>query len=458
MRPPRPHRRARERDAGAHDPRCRPGFDPLRQFPRSHPFIRRHLHFGLQRRLFMWFGATILLSGCVVGMIVRFFGNATPGWQPDRARDFVGHSYAGVWHDPVARVLLSQTIARDFQVDVRVRDTAGAVLEQTGGECAHVTHVPVVDAGGATLGEVDVCWDRHSPASLLIPIAGGLIVVWAASGFIARKLSRPIHQLALVADEIGHGRLDSRIRIPRHHRQGEIRVLADALHDMAERIEKQLADQRALLATVSHEIRTPLARMRLLVELARGSESEPDATPTASLEEVDREIVGIDALVSDLLANSRLDFAAVKPVVLDATEVAKQAVERTGIDPTKLVVDDGGLPFLGDPTLVTRAVVNLLENAERHAGGVATFRVHREGAFVVFDVEDDGPGFLPGEEKRVFEPFYKNPRQKGGEALSLGLGLALVRRIALAHGGEVHAENRSSKGARVGLKFATAQP
>ena len=77
---------------------------------------------------------------------------------------------------------------------------------------------------------------------------------------------------------------------------------------------------------------------------------------------------------------------------------------------------------------------------------------------MIFGVEDDGPGFLPGEEKRAFEPFHKNPRQNSGEALSVGLGLALVRRIALAHGGEVHAENRSSKGARVGLKFAMAEP
>lgn len=170
----------------------------------------------------------------------------------------------------------------------------------------------------------------------------------------------------------------------------------------------------------------------------------------------------------DLLANSRLDFAAVQPTVLDAAEIAQQAVERTGVDPSKLVVETGAsgasLSFRGDPTLATRALVNLLENAERHAGGVARFRVHREGDFVVFDVEDDGPGFLPGEEARVFEPFYKNPRNPSESARSTGLGLALVQRIATAHGGAVHAENRADRGehgetgARVGIRFAHVEP
>jgi two-component system OmpR family sensor kinase len=446
-------------------------FDPFRHFPRSHPFFRKYLHFGLQRRLFLWFGATIVLSACVVGGMFRFFGSA-PGWHPDRLRQYFGHVYAEVWNDPAARSALSETVVHDFDVGLRLKDTSGKLLEEHGAYCDHFTGVPVTNHAGETLGEVDVCWERPHSISLLFPIIGGLIVVWGASGFIARKISRPIHQLALVADEIGRGQLQSRIRIPRSHRQGEIRMLADALHDMATRIEKQLTDQRALLATVSHELRTPLARMRLLIELARGqrdSESGDrnlDGTSPASpergrnLDEVDREIVGIDALVADLLANSRLDFAAIQPVTLDATEIAKQAIERTSIDPSKLMVEGDGKPlsFRGDPTLATRAIVNLLENAERHAGGVALFRVHRDGDFIAFDVEDDGPGFLPGEEARVFEPFYKNPRNPTASAHSMGLGLALVRRIVTAHGGQVYAENRSPSGARVGLKFVLIEP
>lgn len=446
-----------------------PGFgpggplDPFARFPRSHPFVRRHLHFGLQRRLFLWFGATIFVSACVVFGLFRF-SNLGAGWKPDRALLFLGQAYADVWSDPVRRARLSHTAARDLDVDVRVKDATGAVLEQTGGTCNHSTSAPVTADDGAKLGEIDVCWDRHRGGSLALPMLVGLAVVWAAAGLIARRLSRPIHRLALVADEIGHGQLASRRHIPRHHRHGEVRVLADALYDMATRIEKQLADQRALLATVSHELRTPLARVRLLVELARAGAGESAAS---SLDEVDREIVEIDALVGDLLANSRLDFAAVQPTVLDAAEIAQQAVERTGVDPSKLVVETDApaesLSFRGDPTLATRALVNLLENAERHAGGVARFRVHREGDFVVFDVEDDGPGFLPGEEARVFEPFYKNPRNPSASARSTGLGLALVQRIATAHGGEVHAENRAGGGesgpigARVGIRFALAK-
>jgi len=447
-----------------------------------HPVHRFKFQFLLQRRLFMWFGATILISAVVVGYSFRYF-NGGEGWEADvaRARTFLAHRYAEVWNDPVARARLTASTTRDLNLNVEIRDAAGDTLEKTGPRCKQSYEVLVTDDGGRKLGTVILCVEHHAfGKSVLIPLFAGLLILWAASGIIARRLARPIYQIALVADDIGRGQLSSRVRIPLHHR-GEMGLLAEALYDMAVRIEKQLADQRALLATVSHEIRTPLARMRLLIEFARNEKCsetavtdrattrpvsepggpslagragrDPKAKPHSPLEELDREIVAIDALVSDLLAGSRIDFAAIKPVTLDATEVAKQAVERTCMPPERLVVDVPHLEFRGDPTLVARAVTNLIENADRHGAGVSMFHVHREGNFVAFDVEDDGPGFSPGEESQAFEPFYKNPRSSAASARSSGLGLALVKRIAEAHGGRAFAENRAQGGARVGVRF-----
>lgn len=279
--------------------------------------------------------------------------------------------------------------------------------------------------------------------------AAGIFALWAFGGFIARRVSRDWLEIVRVAEDLGRGKLSSRVNMrgPFH---GESRMLARVLNDMATRIEKQMADQRALLATVSHEIRTPLARMRLLAELAR--DKVDGSSSLAEIEEIDREVVEIDVLVADLLASSRIDFSAMSPKRLDAVEVARQAMGRAAIDLVRLDAPGVAVPFDGDATLTTRAVSNLIENARRHGGGVARVHVGNGGANVRIEVEDDGPGFLPGEEIRIFEPFYRRP-QGTAEALSLGLGLALVQRIAEAQGGRAYARNRSGGGALVGVEL-----
>ena len=159
------------------------------------------------------------------------------------------------------------------------------------------------------------------------------VVLWMLSGKIARRIARPLSELVHVAEEIGAGRLRARAAVPPWH-IGEIAMLARAINDMAARIEKQIADQRELLAGVSHEIRTPLARIRVLLELGRQSGRAGAARRT--LDELEREVIEIDALVGELLASARLDFAALSPRPLDGVEVARRALERAGVCPRLL--------------------------------------------------------------------------------------------------------------------------
>ena len=81
-------------------------------------------------------------------------------------------------------------------------------------------------------------------------------------------------------------------------------------------------------------------------------------------------------------------------------------------------------------------------------------RVALRGRFVAFEVEDAGSGFAKGEEKRIFEPFYRRSNGTNADGKSVGLGLTLVKRIAEAHGGRAYAENREGGGARVGVELA----
>jgi signal transduction histidine kinase len=277
---------------------------------------------------------------------------------------------------------------------------------------------------------------------LLAVFAAGT-VLWMISGKIAFKIARPLQELLRVTDEIGAGRLSARAEIP-PWRMGEMAYLGQAVNDMAARIEKQMKDQRELLAGVSHEIRTPLARIRVLLELGRSRGGD-----AKTFDELEREVVEIDALVGQLLASARLDFANLSVRPLDAVELARRALERAGVSEAGVLDVPVGtaLTFDGDATLLARALANLLENARRHGGGVTRLGVRqRAGDGVVFEVDDAGPGFPAAGDTRE-----RQPRPEG----SLGLGLVLVRRIADAHRGGVTLSNRAEGGARVRLEVTS---
>lgn len=282
----------------------------------------------------------------------------------------------------------------------------------------------------------------------VLGIAG--IMLWLMSGKIARRIARPLYQLVQVAEEIGAGRLNARARLPPRG-IGEIAVLATAINDMAARIERQIGDQRELLAGVSHEIRTPLARIRVLLELARGG-SIDGRTLGQTIDELEHEVLEIDALVGELLANARLDFAALSLRPLDGADVARRALERAGLSPTILDLElpPGGpdLHLVADPTLMARALANLLDNARKHGGGATRFRVWRDGQTVAFQIDDQGPGFPAS---------GTQPPGQRAEG-SLGLGLVLVRRIADAHRGSLLLETRPEGGARARLSIPLGRP
>ena len=131
--------------------------------------------------------------------------------------------------------------------------------------------------------------------------------------------------------------------------------------------------------------------------------------------------------------------------------MAVRALERAGLPPDKLASAVAAAPFAGDPTLVGRALANLLDNAVKHGGGLERLEVRTRPGFVLFELLDRGPGFTPELLDRVFQPFVQG-------AGNLGLGLALVARIARAHGGSVKASNRSDGGARLLLELAETPP
>lgn len=263
-----------------------------------------------------------------------------------------------------------------------------------------------------------------------------IFIVSSFSGAVAFRLTRPLTFVIKAATDIGDGKLETRID-PLDH-SGEMRVLARALNDMATKIQTQLSDQRQLLAAVSHELRTPLGHMRVLVETAR------DTGDLKSLDELEREVLVLDDLVGRLLASSRLEFGTLDRREVDLGELAADVATSAGVA-VESISAEGDVKASVDPTLVRRAVANLVENARVHGGGVVGVKIERRGAQIAVEVDDAGPGVPADKREEAFRAF--SPSSGGG----LGLGLALVSRIAVAHGGGAWIGDRPGGGARIGF-------
>lgn len=270
-------------------------------------------------------------------------------------------------------------------------------------------------------------------------MAAVLAVVWLASSAIAWRLTRPLSMVVEAARRIGEGDLEQRIRV---RGRGELAILATALNEMSAKVAAQLGEQRQLLAAVSHELRTPLAHLRVLLETAR----ERGLPPTL-VDELDREVLGLDELISKLLASSRLEFGHVQRRSAALGPLVAEAALAAGVEP-ELIAVEGRCEAEIDAALVRRAVGNLLDNAKRHGGGVTAVAVRERDDAVEIEVEDAGPG-VPAERRAdAFSAFV--PSAAGG----LGLGLALVQRIARAHGGTAWLGERPGGGTRAGLSVA----
>jgi signal transduction histidine kinase len=166
---------------------------------------------------------------------------------------------------------------------------------------------------------------------------------------------------------------------------------------------------------------------------------------------MDVELTEMDALTGQLLAQSRLEFDSVERTRVSAREVAQTTLERASLSPTLLVDDSRGAHVIVDAGLLARALLNLVDNAQKHGGGLLSLVLEECDEQVSFSLIDGGSGFREEALSRAFEPFSGAGRQKG-----LGLGLSLVKRIAEAHGGTVEVSSVSGQGATVVLRLPKA--
>lgn len=287
----------------------------------------------------------------------------------------------------------------------------------------------------------------------------GLVAVAVALATypIIRRLTRRLEALQHSVEQWGEGKLSVRAPEGGHD---EVGFLASRFNRAAQQIETLvqardalLASQKSLLANASHELRSPLARIRMGLELiGDGAAAAPGAAAPLPFghakDEIRRNIAELDQLIEEILLASRLDAQEADLGTVESVDLVGLAAEECALTDATLNVPPGQTELVvpGVAKLLRRAVRNLLENARRHGHGEVTVHLAQEAAQACIQVCDGGPGVPPDLQTRIFEPFYRLPGASEREG-GVGLGLALVKSIALRHGGSVRCSNQPQGGA-----------
>ncbi|MBC7732112.1 MAG: HAMP domain-containing histidine kinase [Bacteriovorax sp.] len=264
-----------------------------------------------------------------------------------------------------------------------------------------------------------------------------LFIAVAAGAYpVVRRLTRRLEALKQGVEQFGAGQLDHRVDVTGHD---EVAAVAASFNVTAARVEALVRSHQSLLANASHELRSPLARMKMAVSML------DDAGPAQRerlKHEIDTNVAELDALVEEVLLASRLDAAPRNERDQPVELLGLLAEEGARVNAS---VDGAPLNVTGDERLLRRALRNLLENARRYGGGEIEASVEPVDGQAVVRVCDRGSGVPEAMRERIFEPFFRlagHAEQAGG----VGLGLSLVRQIAVRHGGSVRCEARPGGG------------
>ncbi|VXC62203.1 Two-component sensor histidine kinase [Pseudomonas sp. 8Z] len=288
-------------------------------------------------------------------------------------------------------------------------------------------------------------WHRDSlfwPISALI-IA--LVVLTLFSLLLTLSITRPLDRLRGAVHDLGQTTYQQNSLARLATRRDELGLLATDFNRMGERLQGLIGSQRQLLRDVSHELRSPLARLRIALALAERAEpSERERLWPRLNQECDR----LEALISEILALARLDAApgAAQPIKLASmlSKLQDDAHLSAPQQPIQIRQDDD-LQLQGWPDMLERALDNLLRNALRFSPPDQPIEISatRTGEHLLLSVRDHGPGTAEQHLQELGKPFFRAP---GQNSAGHGLGLAIARRAAQRHGGELLLSNHPDGG------------
>lgn len=271
--------------------------------------------------------------------------------------------------------------------------------------------------------------------ALLVPIA-----LWS------RRHWQGLQSLSRMADEFGEGKLSVRANLKR---SDVVYPLAERINHMAGRIEDLMQSQRNLLHSVSHELRTPIARLEFALELLDAKAKDPELSRRIAAMEGD--LSELNNLVKELLDMSKLDSArSLQGASVDLASLLRDCCDTLPPSPQQVsseLADDLGT-VEADARLLSRAIGNLLRNAQKYAQEKIVLSARRDASGIEIAVDDDGPGIPIDERDKIFDPFYRLDRSRDRATGGFGLGLSIAQKAVALHGGTLQVASSTLGGAR----------
>jgi signal transduction histidine kinase len=423
----------------------------------------------------------LLLLGLVAVAVVvagAVMGPHGPAMRPERMVEYAAAQTAEALHDPVRLGELLRRAHEAFGIEVAVFDgdrlvaanvdppppplsasersrlLPGSAYRIPGRSWAWAAPLRGAPGAYAVLGGG---WRTFQVARVAVVIGAVLLALAIASVPLARGITAPIERLTEAVRRLGDGDLSARAGLCG---RGEVGDLGRAFDEMAGRLERLVRAERELLANVSHELRTPMARIRVALELAAEGDQE---RARRYLSEIGTDLGELERMVADVLTAARLDQGAgALQLRREPVELPLLLEEAAGrfreLRPSRtLRVSAEGLPapFDADPALLRRALDNLLDNAAKYSDQASPMELSAlgRGAFLDIEVRDRGIGIEAADLPRLFTPFFRTDRSRARGTGGVGLGLALVKRIAEAHGGSVEVESAPDQGTTIRLRL-----
>lgn len=410
-----------------------------------------------------------LVSLSLVGLAVRWMVQRTSTELDCRGMEAFGRVVAETLPDTGASPPeISRALSRDGEEDIvlALYDESGRLVASPDGgfvrELSHVHQragcysaagrvrvaVPLPDGRILVMGHL-TAFGAAVPRKLLLAQLMMALALALGCWPISRWITRRLDVLRRGVDRIEGGDLTARVPV---QGRDEVGRLMQSFNRAAAWIEKMVQSQKTVLASASHELRSPIARLRMTLELVaemdeRGEPRDDEGRARRKMLLADgvRDLEELESMVEDLLLSSRLE-ALGRPEStedVDLSDLVTREGRKAGIE-----VDAGPATIRGNRAMLASLIRNLLENAQRHGGKESvrlSLRETKSGDAIV-RVADRGPGVPAEARNAIFQPFYrvqKRLEDKNG----VGLGLALVRQIARAHGGSVRCLDREGGGA-----------
>jgi signal transduction histidine kinase len=423
--------------------RPRPGPARWLRLPRRTARLRLTVLYG---------GAFLACGAAVLALTYLLFGHTAPPASSSGPPEIL----------PGARTTARlQVRAADVQRAGRYYDITVpiAVARQLKGAAA----VPAVQqANVAREAEELIAYAKRQLLTVSAIALAVIAVAAAAIGWIiAGRVLRPLSAITAAARRISASSLHERLAL--HGPDDELKELADTLDGLFARLEASFDAQRRFAANASHELRTPLTRERTLLQVTR---ADPAATTStwqsvsaellASNAEQERLIEALLTLASSEAGPGEHEPADLAAITSDALAAARPAISRLGLH-VQTTIQPAMLD--GDPLLIQQLAANLIDNAIRHniPGGDIQITTTAGHAGAVLSVASSGPVIPAADVDRLFQPFQRlgpRPARRDGH----GLGLSIVRAIAVAHAATITAQPRPGGGLAIDVTFPPPAP